>query len=248
CPKCDESVPALAVDFKCHVAKCAACGEEFEFADQLRAIASACTRETAKGRIGLPKGVKLFDREDGFRISRRWFSAKQLPLIFFAIFWNTCVILWFTQETKPGIGGLLIVSVIGVPVGILLGYSAVATCLNTTRITVADFLLTIRHGPIPVPGEGTVHAKNITQLYSEKRESGGGQYGTVKTYFLHAVTDDEEDHTLLDCSNKIHILYIEQELERFLDISDTPMPDEIPSYERPVERPPPPTGRHHSPR
>jgi hypothetical protein len=99
--------------------------------------------------------------------------------------------------------------------------------LNRTIMTVNRSLFTIKHAPIPWPGNRLLNPLEITQLYCKEqmhRNKGSVSY----TYEVHAVLKNNERAKLisgLDSSEQA--LYIEQEIERFLNIEDQPVRGEL---------------------
>jgi hypothetical protein len=99
--------------------------------------------------------------------------------------------------------------------------------LNRTTIEVSRNQLTIRHGPLPGPGNRDVLGRQFTQLYGEeivKTNKGSKSY----TYDLIALDREGRKIKLLsDLTERDQVLYLEQTLERRLGIEDEPVDGEV---------------------
>jgi hypothetical protein len=88
--------------------------------------------------------------------------------------------------------------------------------------------LIIKHGPIPAWGNKNLNAGELKQLYSRERVSYSKKGRPDHSYEMHAETKSGKDIKLLaGLENKEQVLYIEQEIERFLKIKDENVIGEI---------------------
>jgi hypothetical protein len=175
----------------------------------------------------MPKGIRLFRRANGLRILRRWFSAKVFGLLFFCLFWDGFMVVWFSIAIKQRIWPMAAFGSIHGLVGVGLTYFTLAGFLNTTTITVINGLLQIRHAPMPVPGNRQIKADSLRQLYTN-RIVHHGKNGTSISYELRAQTNDGRDEKVLgNLDSENQSLFIEQEIEEFLGIKDRAVLGEV---------------------
>jgi len=158
-------------------------------------------------------------------IKRKWYNSMVIVMGVFAVTWNT--MLWtifvpnFSRE--GGMFSLILFPFVGV--GIFLGYSTIAGLVNTTTIKVNDATFSVRHHPLPFPGSHLA-STDIEQLYTKQRIS-RSKNGTRISYQLHALLQDGRDKALIkNLTSSEQALYVEQEVERFLDIENIPVSGE----------------------
>ncbi len=229
CTKCNAVILPADLDIARSLAKCADCGEVFNCADQLALVADF---EPSRGDgtgpdIPMPKGIRVFHHAHGLRIVRRWFGPKFLFLIVFCAFWDGFMLFWFSIAIAQKQWAMAAFGTIHGLVGVGLTYYLIAGLVNSTTITVLNGLVKIVHGPIRVPGNREIKADALRQLYT-KRIVHHSKNGTSTSYELRAMTADERDEKLLGGLEKQEQgLYIEQEIEKFLGITDRPIRGEV---------------------
>jgi hypothetical protein len=225
CEKCNAVIVPENLDLLRNLAKCDACGNVFNCAAQLNALGD--DGSSARDKIPMPKGIRLFRRANGLRILRRWFSAKVFGLLFFCLFWDGFMVVWFSIAIKQRIWPMAAFGSIHGLVGVGLTYFTLAGFLNTTTITVINGLLQIRHAPMPVPGNRQIKADSLRQLYTN-RIVHHGKNGTSISYELRAQTNDGRDEKVLgNLDSENQSLFIEQEIEEFLGIKDRAVLGEV---------------------
>ncbi len=104
--------------------------------------------------------------------------------------------------------------------GLCAGYFALADTLNTTRVESSPRSVIVRHGPIPIAGNLSIPRDSLRQLYCVERERRSTQ-GTPVSYDLQAIMADGLSMTLIKgLPNAEQALYLEQEIERCMGITD----------------------------
>ncbi len=178
-----------------------------------------------KNDIKLPDNIKLFNRGSYIEIVRRWFGFGIIGMTIFAILVNNFLINNFSRLVDTSdpfsIGFVIIIGTIGV----YITYHSVAGWFNKTHIFVSHGKMAIRHTPIPWLGNKELVSTNVRRLYVKekiRRSSGGnGPSSTTVTYEAHCDTYDGKDTKLLaGLPDRQQALYIEQEIEKYLDIED----------------------------
>jgi len=209
-----------------NIAKCDACGEVFNCASQLNALAGT-SPAAAREDVPLPKGIRLFRQPHGLRIVRRWFGPKFIFLIVFCAVWDSFMFVWFGIAISQKQWAMAAFGTIHGLVGVGLTYYLIAGLVNSTTITVLNGLLKIVHGPARVPGNREIKADALRQLYT-RQVVHQNKNGVSISYELRAKTADGRDEKLLGSLDKQEqSLFIEQQIEEFLGIVDRPIRGEI---------------------
>jgi hypothetical protein len=179
--------------------------------------------------IGLPDKLTLNYRGSGFEIVRKWLGWQTIFLTVFAVFRDGFLLFWYSTALGFGAVNMMMVlfPLIHVAAGVGISYAALAGWFNTTRISVDQGKVTVRHGPLPWLGNKDLDGASLTQLYSKEKVS-RGRNSTSVTYEVHAITATGKNEKLvsgLDSSEQA--LYIEQEIERHFHIEDMPVRGQI---------------------
>lgn len=224
CESCGAVVPAENIDLERMLAKCEACDHVFNCSRQLQGIGG--TGDRTRGEVAMPKGMQVYRRTNGLRITRRWFGPKIIGLLIFCAVWDTFMVVWYTIAITQGIWPMALFGLIHLAVGVGLTYFAIAGLFNTTTITVMHGSIDIRHAPIPVPGKD-LQADNLAQLYTKRRVSHSNN-GTSITYELRAKQTDGKDIKLLgNLESEEQGLFMENRIEEFLQIQDATVAGEV---------------------
>jgi len=117
---------------------------------------------------------------------------------------------------------MMIVFPIGhLAVGVGLTYFMLAGFLNTTRVRIANSVMTVRHGPVPWFGNRTIPAADIEQLYCTEHTRQRSDERTSTTYRLNAVLSGGKKVKLLSgLTEADQALFIEEKVETHLGIED----------------------------
>jgi len=229
CKKCREEISGANIDLTRNIAKCDACGEVFNCQDQLADISSLSSSQSFQSRpeIPMPKGVDVKYNHGGLVITRKWFTPAIFALLFFCVFWDGFMIVWYTIAIMKQQWAMAAFGTIHAMVGIGLTYFTVCGFVNRTEITVTHGKIAIVHLPLPVPGSKESNSAEISQLYSERSVS-HSRNGTSISYRLRAQTIHGKDLKLIEnLPQQEHALYLEQQIERYLGISDAPVAQEV---------------------
>lgn len=248
CPTCSKTVDANDVNLDRMVAKCRGCHAVFDFSDQLedqKREQGQRPLKLARREVPLPEGLAVVWNDGGgfgglgYRASaakhrdvtivRRWFSPlKHLPMLLFALVWNGFMVFWYTMAAGGGAPFLFFVfPIIHVAVGVGMAYGALTGLLNRTTVAVEGGKLSIRHHPLPWPGNREVPVDSLEQLYCTENVH-RGKNGTTFSYDLKAALKDGTSTVLVKkIPEAEQALYIEQAVEDALDIIDVAMPGEI---------------------
>jgi hypothetical protein len=226
CEKCGAAILAANLDLQRNLAKCEACNHIFNCQAQLNALGSSTPESRRRDDVPMPKGIRVFRRANGLRITRQWFGAKAIGLLVFCCFWDGFMIVWFSIAITRKLWPMAAFGTIHALVGVGLTYAAVAMLLNTTTITAQHGTLQVTHGPLPAPGTLRLPTDRLAQLYTMRHVS-HTRNGTSIAYELRAKVRDGTDVKLIGGLEKPEqAVYIEQQIESFLGIVDHPVQGE----------------------
>jgi hypothetical protein len=182
--------------------------------------------------IGIPDHIQVDKEFQHLRIVRKWFGFKFVFLTLFVIVWDAFLINWysngFSSSFQDGFELMFVLfPLVHVAVGLGLTYYVLAGYLNKTFIDVDFTSLSIKHAPLPFWGNKTVSSKTIRQLYC-KRDDFPNHRNSYRTFAIHAITSERRNIKLLSgLDTSEQALFIEQEIEKFLNIEDKPVKGEI---------------------
>ncbi|HTY35754.1 MAG TPA: hypothetical protein VMH23_01520 [Bacteroidota bacterium] len=177
----------------------------------------------------IPERISVDHRPEGLVLSFRWFSETYMAMAAFAFIWDGFLVFWYSfafTQNAPWI--MFVFPLLHVSVGIGITYIALAGFYNKTTITVGLGNLSIRHSPLPWPGNRIVPASELVQLYSESRVIYSNN-GARTTYQLSAISNQNRKIKLLSGLNsQDEVRFFEHKIEEQLGIQDRPVEGEIP--------------------
>ena len=158
-------------------------------------------------------GLTMHREGANLEIVKRWFNQTTIGVAVFSAIWlvGTSWITWswHTRFGKiplwpintDGIHGLvLLIQSILVGAGVVMAYRAAADWLNRTRVTLSRERLSVRHGPVPWPGNMVIAVSSIKELQL-KQSSWGRRAGTgsqlIRKHEVHAVLTDGRSRKLV---------------------------------------------------
>ena len=225
CPSCGGKT-----SFKNDISRviCQYCGNEHIF--QLNQPTAIKPMEwfRARPRQPQPRTIRLRKQGRSLDLYWRWFTLKYVPLAFFCIAWDSFLVFWygmaFSMDT-PWIFKVFPIAHLAVGVG--LTYTTLAGFLNTTSVRLNEREFTVQHDPVPWGGEVRLPISDLKQFYCRRKESKNSE-GSA-TYELAALLKDGRELSLLSNLDSPEIgLFMEQQIESWLQISDSPVATEIP--------------------
>lgn len=234
CPQCSAVVPAEDVNIARVLAKCRACNAVFNFGGQLGLPKASAVVPLA--RVALPPGIQLLVADGGARASadpyrgdgrrageltltRKWFSASSIFLLFFSTVWFAFLAFWYkTAFTGNAPWIFFVFPLVHVGAGFMILHRALTGLLNTTTIRIANGRMTVRHGPIPTFGNREIALGDLRQLYTVTKTKNDNT-----TYELHAITAVGPTVKLMSGLTEVQqALYVERVVEDHLGIEDDP--------------------------
>lgn len=230
CPSCASPLQARDVDLGRRVVKCAHCGVLMTLPEPAMDAAgsSAETGWRPRSEVPLPASIRVKQAADAVIIRRRWFSAPAILLAVFCVFWDGFLVFWYGMAFHSGAPLVAkLFPLIHVSVGVGLTYFCLASLFNSTLIRLTWKEMSIRHGPVPWPGNQAIPRAEIDQLYCVRKER-RGKYGPVITFEVWLKTSTAVTRKLLGAGlTEQQALALEQQIERALGIPDRAVPGEI---------------------
>ncbi len=231
CPACGREVDAEYVDLERGIAKCTGCDNVFSFGDK----GGSSFLSLERPNIEMPKNFQIDNGFEGFVIRRKWIGPEVYILIFVCLLWDVPLIfLILSVKTFP------FVMLPHLIIGVGLTYVVLAHLFNTTTITINCDAISVRHAPVPAFGEKTIARAGIQQVYSKKTIISPGWYALqyhpywlnsypYKTCGVNVIVNGGGDIKLIGgFCRKEDALFIEQQIEKYLGISNAPVPGELP--------------------
>lgn len=164
CTSCGAEVQARDINLDRMLAKCETCNAVFDIGAQTQ------TQARVRRAVPMPKRITIVSDElspgvETYRgnaapnarlvVERSWFSPALFFLLFFCVFWDGFLVVWYfaLAQAKPDSGSIVaaIFPIFHVGAGVFITYTMLAGFLNKTRIAIESGNLVIRHGPLPRP-------------------------------------------------------------------------------------------------
>ena len=177
----------------------------------------------------IPEHISMEQTTGGLLFSYRWFSPAYIFIALFAVAWDGFLVFWYSVATSQNAPlMMLLFPIIHVLVGIGITYYALAGFYNKTLVLVGEGKLTIRHVPLPWPGNRVLQAEDLTQLYSQERVI-QTRNGTQVKYQLNAIARDNKKIALMsNLTAPDQVRFLERQIEENLGITDVPVEGEMP--------------------
>ncbi len=223
CPQCNHEIASADIHLENLVAKCQECNSVFKFEEKL------LEEHPTRPEIFLPKGMDILKLRSELEIQVEWRDTLNTFLVIFAIFWNIIVLPFAIFAIISGELVMLLGLSLHLAVGIGLLYYIITAIFNTTFITADAYHLRIEHRPLKVPfyPHQDFPVGEIEQMYVNKyiksKTNGNPDYA----YAVEAILKNKSHIRLVKgLQYPDQALYIEQEVERFLNIKDLPVEEE----------------------
>ncbi len=186
--------------------------------------------------VPIPERFTVSENPQEMSISYHWYKPVFVFLAVFCVFWNGFLVMWysmglttFSNQGDPVTWIFFLFPLIHVAVGIGLIYYTMAGFVNQTTITADRYGLKIDIQPIKYFFGATQLDKNdIKQLYvvEEKTRQKGGDYSY--SYALKVLDTQNRSKKLLTLDSLDEARYLENKLESYYKIVDTPIEGEFP--------------------
>lgn len=217
CPSCGAQT---RIDAFAEKLTCEYCGNQH--------ILRSESRPALRPEVPQPANVLVENDRGTARLIQRWFSLKFIPLAFFAFVWDAFLIFWYGTAVNAGMPWIMIVFPIAhVAVGVGITYYTVAGFINRTVLEVTRDEVSVWFEPLPWPGEKKFRTSEIKQFFCKDKFVRSKNGGTMQ-YELYVVNQANQQVKLLGgLDNPDVALFFEQQLERWLRITDRPVAGEM---------------------
>lgn len=230
CEVCDNEIDPDGVNMNSTLAKCNHCGSLL-FLDDDDFFGR---RKRNRPEMMIPEGTEVLHLPSSLDIRTQWNRSRSKGpgtwfIAFFAVMWNVMLLPFVLSSIASG-ALLSLLPLIGhLAVGFGLIYYLLTIFLNHTDVYVTDNEITITSKPLknPFRPDTIIPTSDINQLYVSRYVSSITNGVPQHAYALYAITSNDRRISLLRGMNKETQLYIEQEIENFLDIDDVQVMDEV---------------------
>jgi hypothetical protein len=177
--------------------------------------------------VGIPERFEIANDGSVFRIQWRWPRIAALLIAVFAAGWDAFLVSWYSTALTLGerSSGMALFALPHTVVGLVLPYVALAFLFNSTRVEVGEGQLRVRHRPIPFPGNKTLAANDVRQLFSVERI---GRKGSVTYDVMARLASERETKLVSGLTDERQARFIEQRIESRLGLADRPVIGELP--------------------
>lgn len=225
CPSCGSNLQLQDFDLANNVVKCSYCAALMPLGEhnqrQERDAGS-------KPQVALPHRMTMQETPGGIEIRRRWFTPLAIFLVFFCLSWNGFLVGWYSIAFKGHTPlAMKLFPIVHVAVGVFLTYYTLALFVNTTRVAVDRGQLRVAHGPLPWAGNKTMRVEEVDQLFCKEtiKRTKNGIHTRYEVWI--ALKSGLVTKLLADLEARDQALFIEQQLERHLNIRDRYVPGEF---------------------
>ncbi len=226
CPNCGAAIRAEDININQLVAKCNQCHTLFGFDTMLKQV------ERHRAEVPLPPGIEALSYLSELDIQISWRKTSNAGFfIFFTIFWNAVLVPFIIIALTQGEWIILLFISLHLLVGLSLLYYTLSVLFNTTYIRVNHQEVVIEHRPLKMPfyPDRRAPVQDIDQLFIDKYVESRTNNRPNFAYAVRAVLKSNSDKRIpiiKGLKNKEQARYIEQEIERFLNIKDRPVEGE----------------------
>jgi hypothetical protein len=170
--------------------------------------------------VPLPARMVVDARGSDLTIVMRWFSWTYIFMAFFCVVWDGFLVFWYGMALASQNLVMMLFPLLHVAVGVGLTYFTVAGFFNRTTFRVERGYLSVRHGPLPWPGNLEVPTSSLEQLFCTEKVS-HGRNGTTVRYGVEAVLKDGRHLKLAPgLEDREQAMFLEQTIEKHLGIQD----------------------------
>ena len=214
CAACNSEIPAANIHLSDKIAKCGECNVVFSFREK---ISGLLENKKIRQELIQPEGIDLFYFRDELEISiqQPWTALEVISLSFFPVFAILFSLLSIEKDISPFVIGFFW---LGTFLSLLNAY---LRSRHKVHLTIDDQYLSVFWRPKKFKKDKKYRIDEIDQLYIQPY--GDGQ----KVRMILNGVEGQKHVTLisgLKSISKAH--YLEQEIERYLGITDRVVPEE----------------------
>ena len=189
-------------------------------------------RRRGRPEFFMPPGTELLKVLDYLEIDLKPSSRNKKSkrtLLMMTVMWNIFTPIMLIIGMTTGVFVVAIFFMIFQLVGLFLLWKTLGLYFNRQKITIEEQMIRITEKPFKIQAAiKEIKVSDIKQLYVSKYFTGTTVNDQkIMAYSLSAILIDNTSVRLITDSNKESALYLEQEIERFLQIKDEEVFNEI---------------------
>lgn len=229
CTVCANEIDPANVNINNTLAKCNHCGS-LHFLDDEEFFGR---RKRNRPEMMIPAGTEVLHLPSSLDIRTNWSRNKSKGgmwfLVLFTIMWNMAIWPFAMSNILSGAIISVLPMALHLAAGLGMAYYVLSMFINKTDIYVTDQDITISSSPLknPFTRDEVIPAKKIKQLYVTRYVSSTTNGVANYAYALYAISKSNKRIPLIKGMNKETQLYLEQEIENFLEIEDEKVRGEI---------------------
>lgn len=215
CPSCEEEVSADHLNLQNSVAKCGSCNVIFSIEEDVQSVKA---QPEMKQEFIRPEGIDLFFYKDDLDITVQQHvqGLDAFGIIFSPLIAAFAILLYFAK------GISYFFPIFFSIVALFFLYRVLNYSKNKTYIDINSNYLSIRSRPKNLKKDRTYAADEIDQLYLKHAADGSG-YFTI--YMIINGLEGQTHEKLITLNTLSKAKYMEQEIERYLNIEDRSVPE-----------------------
>jgi hypothetical protein len=225
CPKCSHFIKGADINIEKTIARCSHCTHVFGFAHN-------STTGSLQAEEIVPEGIEMLKLKSELELRLDWnkttSSESRRFFILFTAIWNLFLLPFVTMVILSGTWGILLFLSLHLAVGLGLIWYLASVYLNKTLVSVTQRTIHIRTWPLRrfFSKGRVIDTNDVTQLYVSKyiqsRTNGVPNYA----FALYAILKNGEKVSLVRGMTRETQTFIENEVEKYLNIKDRAVPEE----------------------
>jgi len=228
CSECGSDIPAKDVNISDSLAKCDDCNNIFRFDKEIFP-----EWKRGKPEMFIPEGLEVLKLPSELDIQFDWYNSQSKSGMgfrtFFTLVWNIMLLPFVLSAFSSGQYEILLFASIHILVGLGFIANLAATFINKTNVSVTKRFIEITQKPIPsfLKKNIKIPTSEVAQLYVTRYVSSTTNGTPNYAHALYMITKDGKKYPLIKGMNKETQLYLEQEIELFLEIEDKEIAGEV---------------------
>jgi len=222
CQECGHQIEGTDININSTLAKCSNCGTVHFIEDKDFFLGDRHGRP----EMMIPEGTEVLHLPSSLDIRMKKFhTASKSTLAFKTIFtvaWNVILFVMLGSMIASGVGSAFLFLGLHLAVGLGMFVNLLDTLINHVDVVVDDHNLEISTKPISGfwNRPKVIPKREIDQIYVSRYVSSTTNGKANYAYGLYAILKNGRKLELIKGMNKQTQLYVEQELERYLNIED----------------------------
>jgi len=226
CTNCGHNITGDEVNINSTLAKCSNCQNVMFLEDD-----TFFGGVRGRPEMIIPEGTEIINTPSSLDIQVKWSKSGGgfNFMTFFTVAWNLMLLPFAIALIASGNFGGLLPMAAHLAVGLGLLYHTMKMFINYSDVYITDDRITIEQKPLSwFSKDISISTRDVKQLFVSRYVSSTTNGQANYAYGLHAVLKNGKNIKLIKGLNKETQLYLEQEIERFLDIDDESVRGEVP--------------------